>query len=248
MKSNILWILFISFFLLSSCKKELATVESFDFLPSKLEFDYLKIKSKMDYQEGNKSNKATIHTRIKKDSIIWMSIQHTIEAFRIVIRPDSVLIIDRLSKQFHALSYPDLQKRLGFELSYDFFESLITANVPDRIVKNGKRLKQDNMTYYLNKEGYYQFEYFVSESLRHLELIRVTEIPSNNSLTVNYDNYVKAKDNSIFPTIMNADINYQTKNVYTKSKLELEHSSFEVVSPEEALSFPFNIPDKYVRK
>lgn len=230
-----------------SCKKELAKVESFDFVPNKLEFDKLKIKSKMEYTEGQKTSRATVHIRVNKDDMIWMSVQNTIEAFRILIKKDSLYVIDRLAKKYHALSYPDLQKKMGFELNYDFFESLITANVPDKIQEEGKKLKKDNMTYFLNKDGYYQFEYFVSESLRHLEMIRVTEIPSNSSLTVNYDEYVKTEGKSIYPYNIKANINYKTDVHFMTSNVKLQNVDFEVLDKSEDLKFPFNVPDKYVR-
>jgi hypothetical protein len=54
---------------------------------------------------------------------------------------DSLHVIDRLKIVYHAYSYGDLQKKLGFELDYTFFQSLITANVPENILKEGKRLK-----------------------------------------------------------------------------------------------------------
>ena len=247
MNKSISLLILLTTLLFISCKKELTTVENFDFVPNKLEFDKLKIKSKMEYKEGQKTSRATLHIRVNKDDMIWMSVQNTIEAFRILIKKDSLFVIDRLGKKFHALSYDDLQKKMGFELNYDFFESLLTANVPDKIQEEGKKLKKDDMTYFLNKDGYYQFEYFVSESLRHLEMIRVTELPSNNSLTVNYDDYVQTEGKSIYPYNIKAKINYKTDIQFTTSDISIQNVDFEVLDKSEDLKFPFNVPDKYVR-
>ncbi len=200
----------------------------------------------MEYVEGSNKTKATLHTRIKKDSLIWMSIQSTIEAFRILINRDSVFIIDRLSKKYSASSYVDLQKKMGFALDYDFFESIITANLPDKILTEGKRIKQDDLTYIVRKDGYYQFEYFISSSLKHLEMIRVTEIPSNNSLEIDYNTYVQ-QGNSIFPNDISAKMTYITPQKFTSSDVSINHNSFEILSKSDELSFPFTIPDKYVR-
>jgi hypothetical protein len=103
-----------------SCKKSAIPVESFEFAPERIEFDYLKVKSKLEYTDAQQKNRATLHIRVKSDSIIWISIQHTIEAFRIKIERDSLHVIDRLKKVYHAYSYSDLQKKLGFE-SLSFF-------------------------------------------------------------------------------------------------------------------------------
>jgi hypothetical protein len=244
-KLKYLFILFFLLFFISACKKDIVQVTNFDSIPKTLEFDYLKIKSKLEYIEGSQKNKATLHLRVKKDSIIWISVQSTIEAFRIIIKKDSVLVLDRLKKNYHALSYLDLQKKLGFELDYDFFESLITANIPQRMMDEGKQIKKDDMSYIVRKDGFYQFEYFVSSSLKHLEMIRVTEIPSNNSLEVDYNNYVKSND-IIYPADVTAKMSYITEKNFTKSDISINHTLFEIIENEE-LSFPFNVPDKYVR-
>lgn len=229
-----------------ACKKEALIVENFEYAPKKMDFEYLKIKSKMVYSDETQNNKATLHIRVQKDSVIWISVQHTIEAFRILILQDSVHMIDRLKKSYSGMSYEDLKKKMGFELNYKFFESLITANVPDVILEEGKKLEKDNMTYLIRKEGYYQFEYFVSSSMRHIEMIRVTEIPSNNALEIDYKNYIKDGDN-IYPNEIIAKMTYLSNQKRSKSDISIDHNSFEILSGEEDLSFPFSIPDRYVR-
>ncbi len=229
-----------------ACKKEAVTVKNFNYAPKKMDFEYLKIKSKMEYSDNRQNNKATLHIRVQKDSVIWISVQHTIEVFRILILPDSVHMIDRLNKIYSGMSYDDLKKKLGFELNYQFVESLITANVPDIMFEKGKKLEQDNMTYLIRKEGYFQFEYFVSSSMKHIEMIRVTEIPSNNSLEIDYKNYLKAGEN-IYPSEIIAKMSYLSDQNRSKSDISIDHNSFEILSGEEDLSFPFSIPDKYVR-
>lgn len=232
--------------MMMSCKKESIPVKDFDSAPKKMDFEYLKIKSKMEYSDQKQNNKATLHIRVKKDSIIWISAQHTIEAFRIMILRDSVHMIDRLNKIYSGMSYTDLKKKLGFELNYKFFESLITANVPDIMFDKGKKLEKDDMTYLIRKEGFYQFEYFVSSSLKHIEMIRVTEIPSNNSLEIDYKNYLKEGEN-IYPSEIIAKMTYLSGQNRTKSDISIDHNSFEILSGEEDLRFPFSIPDRYVR-
>jgi hypothetical protein len=155
-------------------------------------------------------------------------------------------VIDRLKKIYHAYSYSDLQKKLGFELDYTFFQSLITANVPENILKEGKRLKKDSMSYILHKEGYYQFEYFVSNSLKHIEMIRVTEIPSNNNLEIDYSNYLKS-GKTIYPSEIFAKMTYLSDQKFSTSDISIRHTDFEILPEEEDLKFPFNVPEKYAR-
>ena len=99
-------VLFLLVISISSCKRglfrpvlegESATLEINEF-----DYDYLKAKAKFRYNDGKEDLKATANFRIKKDSLIWMSISASlgIEAARVMINKDSMAIMDRLNKQY----------------------------------------------------------------------------------------------------------------------------------------------------
>lgn len=244
--NKVLFFLALALFFIS-CKRDSVPSTSFDQAPKKLEFEYLKVKSKLEYKDGKQKNKATLHIRVKKDSMIWVSVQHAIEVMRIKIDRDSLRIINRLDKKYISLSYDQLVDRLGFKLNYDFLESIITANIPEYILASGKSLSMDDMNYFLRKDGFFQFEYFVSKSIRHLEMVRVTEVPTKNFLEIDYSDYLEKEDKSIYPSILNARISMTDGQTAFTPDLNIQHSNYEVISEDEDLNFPFNVPDRYER-
>ena len=68
------------------------------------EFNFKTISSKAAVSVIDNANKKTsfkVHLRIRKDSIIWMSISKLgIEAARVIITTDSLKLIDRLKKEY----------------------------------------------------------------------------------------------------------------------------------------------------
>ena len=78
-------------------------------------------------------------------------------------------------------------------------------------------------------------------------MIRVTEIPSNNQLELDYKNYLK-KGDDIYPGEIVAKMTYLSDQKLSKSDINIEHSDFEILRGEDDLNFPFNIPDRYERK
>ena len=84
-----------------SCKapKKAIQVDS-----SNLESQYttVKAKSKIVFEAGGESQKAIGNMRLRKDSLLWFSISNKIEAFRILVSPDSIQWIDRLGKTYYS--------------------------------------------------------------------------------------------------------------------------------------------------
>ncbi len=88
------------------------------------------------YQEGgenNKDNELTVFIRIRKDSMIWMSINANVgpvnvEAFRVLITRDSVKILDKLKKvaRFRSVSY--LQEQVHLPIDFQTLQDLLIGN------------------------------------------------------------------------------------------------------------------------
>ena len=92
-KPSLLIFLLVTF--LFSCKKE---IFQFNFTEKKklnikeLDFEYFQAKSKIKFDDGFENFSASANVRIKKDSVIWMSVSSSIgiEGLRAIIRTDSI--------------------------------------------------------------------------------------------------------------------------------------------------------------
>lgn len=67
--------------------------------------------------------------RIRKDSIIWISIRKFgLEAARVMLSQDSVWVMDRINSQYFTGDYLFFSKQYKLEVDYNLIESLLLAN------------------------------------------------------------------------------------------------------------------------
>src|SRR5215217_2150819 len=98
---------------------------------NRIDFETFSAKVKVDFEGSDgKKNDFNAFIRLRKDSVLWVSINALlgIEAFRILITPDSVKMLNKLDKvaQVRSLSY--LQEVT--QLPFDFYtlQELIVGN------------------------------------------------------------------------------------------------------------------------
>jgi hypothetical protein len=77
-----------------------------------------------------KDNEFNAVVRIKKDSLIWVSINAVfgIEAFRLLITPDSVKILDRLKKVARLRSVSYLQEQMHLPVDFKALQDILIGN------------------------------------------------------------------------------------------------------------------------
>jgi hypothetical protein len=210
----------------------------------RIDFRTFSAKMKVDYTDKDgKGPELTVFARIQKDSAIWLSINATVfsyEAFRVLITPDSVLVLNKKDKkvQYRSLSY--LQELT--QLPFDF------ANVQDLILGNAIYLdsnivsfKQNESSVLLLTTGKF-FKHLMTLSandyiLQHSKLDDVN-ITRNRTCDLTYTNY-ENKNGVLFSK-------GRKITVAEKSKLDID-MDIRQYSFNETLSFPFAVPKNYKR-
>jgi hypothetical protein len=86
---------------------------------------------KLSVKPGKKSRETAVDAqlRIVKDEAIQLSLRIPIlgtEAFKLVITPDNLLVIDRLNKQYLSESMHDMKAKAPFDFDYYSLEALFT--------------------------------------------------------------------------------------------------------------------------
>ena len=94
-------------------------------------FEWLTAKATVDYTD--KSGETTtfdVNLRVRKDSAIWISITPLlgIEAARVLINRDSLMILDRVHRTFSARDYNYLEDMLKTGINYDMIQAVIVGN------------------------------------------------------------------------------------------------------------------------
>ena len=208
---------------------------------NRIDFNTFSAKVKVDF-EGNDGKKSDFNAfiRMRKDSLLWVSINAAlgIEAFRVIVTPDSVKVLNKLDKivQLRSVSY--LQEVAQIPLTFDDLQNLIIGNAP---------YLDSNIVSYKNEEGSITL-ISIGDLFKHLLTVSRTEFQLQHSKLDDVD-AVRART---------CDIrygDYETKNgirfstfrkitVSEKAKLDIQ-MQFKQFDFNEQLNYPFNIPKNY---
>ena len=201
-----------------------------------------KVKVVFEDKEG-KRNDLNAFIRLKKDSVLWVMIDAVlgIEAFRIMITPDSIKILNKIDHEVKLRRVDSLQEISQLPFGFKEIQNLIIGN-PIYNDSNLISYKTDekSVTLVTFGEAFKQL-LTIDKSNHQVQNTKLDDLdPSRaRSCLVVYGNY-EAKGNLNFST-------YRKLVVTEKSSLtlELDYKQFDFNTE---LSYPFSIPKNYKRK
>ncbi len=96
-----------------------------------LDYQTLSIKFKLNIKLSDENHILDGILRIRKDSIIWISLNVPlgIELARIVLNNDSIYIINKLKKEYYIKSYHFFEQNYHVELTYNDIQALLTNKI-----------------------------------------------------------------------------------------------------------------------
>jgi hypothetical protein len=206
-----------------------------------IDFTTFSAKVKIGYEGKENSDQATAYIRIQKDSLIWISLTGAlgIEGMRVMIKKDSVRLMNKLKKtvEFRSINY--LQELT--EIPFNFY------NIQDVIVGNPVFVDTNHVVSY-QTNGNDLLVLTVGNIFKNLLTIddknykilhsKLDDVDStrNRTADITYDDYENA-----------GSFDFSTKRKITvaeKSKLDidLDFKSYNFNKPQD---YPFNIPKNY---
>lgn len=96
-----------------------------------IDFKTFSAKIKVDYEDSKSKQAITAYVRMIKDSVIWVSGYATvfnIEAFRALIKKDSVFVIDKINKEVLFRSIDYLQEVSEIPFDFKTLQDLLIGN------------------------------------------------------------------------------------------------------------------------
>lgn len=231
---------------LSSCNRNISAVFT---RKEKLEiidpvFDYMSSKAKFKFDHDGKKVSATANFRVKKDSIIWISVSgFGLEAARIFINKDQVKVLDRLNKQYYEYTFNELSEEYNFDFNFKMIQSVLLGNLIDPY-QNQKYQKTNKYFTYNEVQGNYKFQNFIGNTTLKLEKVSVVDETSKNTISVNYGDFVHV-ENQIFPNEISAVIDYASESK-PNTEISISYNKMEIESS--PLKFPYSVPNKYEKK
>ena len=201
-------------------------------------------KMKVHYEGSDgKDYEFNAFLRLQKDKMIWVSINALlgIEAFRAIITPDSVKVLNKLDKLYQLRSVSYLQEVSHLPFDFKTLQALILGN-PIYLDSTIAFYRKDEQGISLLSEGKLFRNYITLDKedlrIRHSKLDDVDRLRAR-SCDLTYGDYEK-KDNVPFST-------YRKIAVAEKARLDIE-LNFKQYSFNEVLNFPFSIPRNYKQK
>jgi hypothetical protein len=198
------------------------------------EYDYLSYKAKCDYKDPNMEQSFTMNLRMKRDSILWISITAVgFEVARAKLDKDSVKVISRLEKKYYVYGYDYIKKLSGTKLSLLQIQNLLTANLlflPENYTATVDKTK------FKTTEGYIENTLTLDDKSKILEQILQHLVEQSNANVV-YSDY-KKNDKQQFPGKVDISIITPKQNI----SLIMENSG---MNTDYIDAFPFEISSKY---
>ena len=208
-------------------------------------FQTFSAKVKVQYEDRNgKQPDVNAFIRMKKDSIIWVSISATflnIEAFRILITRDSISILNKLDKtvEYHPIDY--LENVSHIPLNFSTLQDLLIGNpiyVGDSILSFKK-----SENYYLisTVDSLFKNLLTIAASNNRMEKSKLDDrdVTQNRTADLYYSDYENV-NNFPFST-------YRQIMVTEKSSVNIS-LNFKQYEFNKELSYPFNVPRSYKKK
>ena len=212
-----------------------------------INFKTFNSKIKVEYVDSKgKQSSVTAYVNMIKDSVVWVSLYATIfniEAFRVLIKKDSVILVDKLNKevQYRSLSY--LQEVTEIPFDFKTIQELLVGNPIYFNANNIVSYRQtDDRKRLLTSVGQF-FKTLLTTDEKGIVLkskLDDVDINRNRTADIIYAEYETT------PTGINF-AKYREINVSEKNKLEirLNYKQYEF---NKALTISFNVPKNYKKR
>jgi len=252
MNKNYLLFYLLLALLVSACSKKITSLDSFDrgkkVEVRDIDFDYFESKTKVKYQEGNHKINGTATIRISKDSLIWFSISPSvgIEITRAIITPDTIVVMNRLDKEYYTFNFKSISDYFNFDIDYNLVQSVLLGNLPVELHSKDEIEKTGDYYKISRKDGFLAIDSYVNNQTKKLESVIMKEIFSKNQLSLKYSDFSVMQEDYLFPNICEVLLTYDTPDGPVVTTVNIEHNKAEL--EDKPLRFPFNVPSKYVHK
>jgi len=209
-----------------------------------IECNTFSAKLKVHYEGSDgKDYEFNAFIRLQKDKMIWISINATllgIEAFRAVITPDSVKVLNKLDKVYQLRSVSYLKEITHLPFDFNVLQSIILGN-PIYLDSNILYYRKDIQGISVLSIGPVFRNYLTLNpddlTIKHSKLDDVDLMRARNC-DITYGLYERT-DTVLFSA-------YRKISVAEKARLDVE-MNFTKYSFNENLNFPFSIPKNYKR-
>ncbi len=200
-------------------------------------FNEISINGKLAISFENDEQKSNITFRIKKDSVIWLSIRAIagIEIIRASITQDSIYFINRLEKEYSIKPFSFIYSITGVHLQFSQLQALLLGNSNSWL--NSSNITNDSIGgYKMSLSENVCLNFKIDDKINKIDALKAVNLADSKMLELRYLKFQKL-NSKYLPTeiICTAITNKQLK-------FELGYDKFTF---DENMNYPFTIPAKY---
>lgn len=252
MNSRFFFIIILFLIALSSCSKKTVALKSKslkrdDLRIDLVQFDYLSIKSKIEFQEASSSRNVTALMRLKKDSILWFNLSGTlgVQGVRGILTQDSIKMISRVDKEYYLMNYDDLSREFNFKIDFSIIQAMVLGEMP-KGMQEDEEIKKERNRYVIHQNfGDIYIDNYISASTNKVTEVDILEVPTKNSMTLLYGDFQDV-NGQYFPFSSFVSLIHHNEFGELETRVDITHTKVDFMDKD--LNFPFSIPNRYVQK
>ncbi|RYY72187.1 MAG: DUF4292 domain-containing protein [Chitinophagaceae bacterium] len=209
-----------------------------------IDFKTFTAKIKVDVEAKDNVPELTANLRMIKDSVIWVSLQATflnIEAYRVRITKDSVILLNKLEKEVQYRSLDYLQEVTQIPFDFQTIQDMLIGNPVFFTDSNATVRKKDDQFLVYSVGTLFKNLLTLSNPGNQLLHIKLDDIDVNRNRTasISYNDY---------ETINDKPFSNRRQIVITeKNKIDIK-LNFKQVEFNKELSVSFSVPKNYKKK
>lgn len=213
---------------------------------SALQFEWIKLKTKVDAEYNDEKMNFQVQMRIKKDSLVFAKISKSgFTGIKLLATRDTVVYVDKMNKKYFSGSYDDLEKLINIKVPFEFIQNVFLGE-PTFLYENEgfQKIVEPLISYSsqsfdkdLNDVGFNQVQSFTCDSL-YLKTVGILDSETKKEVWFEYD-----KRGDINGYSLNKNIN--VKGFQGEKQLILAEIELKRIKTFDDLDAPIEIPDDF---
>ncbi|MGV3590006.1 MAG: DUF4292 domain-containing protein [Adhaeribacter sp.] len=243
----------------SSCKKNITPVSSSTptpgetAAPANLEFKYFNARGRMQVEDEGDKITTNINIRMRKDSIIWISIIPAlgIEAARIRLTQDSVYMLNRLKKEYFAGDYSFIKQKYKVDVTFDLLQAILLGNYMPATEGKEKIIDEKPLQHSRQEQANLLIDQFIDLNSNKLKKITIKDQDTKNSISVDYSQFEQIENRHFAKAALIVVQQGQAEKEKNKDQTKGAIASIDynrINLNESAMAFPFSVPSGYKRQ
>lgn len=207
---------------------------------NQLQYKTLSERTLMTWDDGNTAQQFNAAIRVKKDSLIWMSLSmFGFEGARVLLTPDSFRLLNKLTAEYTVRDYNFIQSWILLPVNFTMLQQILTGEKISINEKASLVAKEDSSYVLYLESDKLQEKVWVDTGNYTFKKILLKDKLLKQDMTITFEAY-----NSLGQKPFSHRRNITINRDGTVYKLNMEINK---AHSDEELSFPFEVSEKYKR-